>query len=137
MEYVIINAKYGVLSFRAVRGETMKITGYENNAGIMAELGQRIKDTRIAMNYTQIEMEEQSGVALRTILRIEKGESVNFESILNVLRVLGVLSNLELILPEQTVKPTDLADQKPKRKRVTKPRMNSEADVWVWGEDKR
>ena len=60
----------------------MKITGYENNAGIMAELGQRIKDTRIAMNYTQTEMEEQSGVALRTILRIEKGESVNFESIL-------------------------------------------------------
>ena len=59
----------------------MKITGYENNAGIMAELGQRIKDTRIAMNYTQTEMEEQSGVALRTILRIEKGESVNFESI--------------------------------------------------------
>ena len=115
----------------------MKITGYENNAGIMAELGQRIKDTRIAMNYTQTEMEEQSGVALRTILRIEKGESVNFESILNVLRVLGALPNLELLLPEQTVKPTDLADQKPKRKRVTKPRMNSEADVWVWGEDKR
>ena len=137
MKYVIINAKYGVLSFRAVRGETMKITGYENNAGIMAELGQRIKDTRIAMNYTQIEMEEQSGVALRTILRIEKGESVNFESILNVLRVLGVLPNLELLLPEQTVRPTDLADQKPKRKRVTKSRMNSEADAWVWGEDKR
>ncbi len=137
MKYVIINAKYGVLLFRKVRGETMKITGYENNTGIMAELGQRIKDTRIAMNYTQTEMEEQSGVALRTILRIEKGESVNFESILNVLRVLGVLSNLELLLPEQTVKPTDLADQKPKRKRVTKPRMNSEAGAWVWGEDKR
>lgn len=115
----------------------MRITGYENNVRIMAELGQRIKDTRIAMNYTQEEMGEQSGVALRTILRIEKGESVNFESVLNVLRVLGVLSNLELLLPEQTVRPTDLADQKPKRKRVTKLRMNSEVGAWVWGEDKR
>ena len=113
----------------------MKITGYENNTVIMEELGQRIKDTRISMRYTQADMEEKSGVALRTILRIEKGESVSMENMLNVLRALGVLSNLELLLPEQSVKPTDLADQKPKRKRVTKSQKRPAAGAWVWGED--
>ncbi|MCD8106279.1 MAG: helix-turn-helix domain-containing protein [Lachnospiraceae bacterium] len=114
----------------------MRITGYENNQTILSEVGKRIKDTRIAMNYTQMDMSEHSGVALSTISRIERGESVNIENILNVLRTLDALANLELILPEQTVKPTDLADKKPKRQRVSKKRKEESSSQWVWGEDK-
>ncbi|MCD7956070.1 MAG: helix-turn-helix domain-containing protein [Lachnospiraceae bacterium] len=114
----------------------MRITGYESNHTILIEVGQRIKDIRIAMNYTQTEMSERSGVALSTISRIERGESVNVENILNVLRVLSALENLELILPEQTVKPTDMADKKPKRQRVSRKRKEEFSSQWVWGEDK-
>ncbi|MCC8045089.1 MAG: helix-turn-helix domain-containing protein [Clostridiales bacterium] len=113
----------------------MRITGYESNQTILIEVGQRIKDIRIAMNYTQTEMSERSGVALSTISRIEHGESVNVENILNVLRVLDVLENLELILPEQTVKPTDMADKKSRRLRASKKRNEAASSQWVWGED--
>lgn len=50
----------------------MKLYGTENNEIIMKELGKRIQDTRISMNLTQSEMAEKSGVALRTVARIEK-----------------------------------------------------------------
>ena len=115
----------------------MRITGYENNETLLKELGQRIKDARIATNYSQSEMAERSGVALSTLARIERGEGVTIENILNVLRALGVLSNLEVVLPEQTVKPTDIADCKPKRRRVSKDRNKSAKSDWIWGEDRK
>lgn len=115
----------------------MRITGYESNEVLLKELGQRIKDARIAANYSQSEMAERSGVALSTLARIERGESVTTENVLNVLRALGVLSNLEVVLPEQTVKPTDIADGKAKRRRVSRERNRSVSPEWVWEEDKK
>ncbi|XCP85231.1 hypothetical protein ABXS75_00010 [Roseburia hominis] len=87
----------------------MTIYGNENNETIMMELGQRIRDTRIRMQITQAGMAEQSGVAIRTIVRMEKGESVYLDSMLNVLRVLGVLENLNLLLQEQELAPHSFA----------------------------
>ncbi len=115
----------------------MRITGYESNQMILEELGQRMKDTRISANYSQAEMAERSGVALSTLARMERGESVTMENILNVLRALGMLSNLEVLIPEQTIRPTDIVDHKPKRRRVSKSRDHSVNPDWVWGEDRK
>ena len=53
----------------------MKLFGSENNEVILRELGHRIQETRISMNVTQAEMADKSGVAIRTIARMEQGES--------------------------------------------------------------
>lgn len=37
----------------------MKIFGTESNEQVLKELGQRLKDTRISMSYTQKEMAER------------------------------------------------------------------------------
>lgn len=71
------------------------------------------------MNLTQAQMAERSGVALRTVARIEKGESVNVENVLNVLRVLGVLGNLNQLVQEQVLAPTELIDVGKKRRRAS------------------
>lgn len=114
----------------------MRIFGNENNQTIMRELGQRIQDNRIAMNLTQAQMAERSGVALRTVVRIENGESVKVESVLNILRALGVLGNLNEMIQEQELKPTELIDIGKKRKRVTAARTAQEKRTWVWGDEK-
>lgn len=115
----------------------MTLNGDENNQTIMREMGQRVQDSRIAMNMTQTQMAERSGVALRTVSRIENGESVNFENILNVLRVLGMLGNLNQLIQEQVIAPTEMADRgSKKRKRATAAKKRPEKEVWVWGDEK-
>lgn len=114
----------------------MTLYGDESNQMIMKELGQRIQETRIAMNLTQAQMAEQSGVALRTVARIEKGESVNVENVLNILRVLGVLGNLNQLVQEQTLVPTEMIDAGKKRKRVSGKQRREKKKTWVWGDEK-
>lgn len=115
----------------------MKLYGTENNEIIMKELGKRIQDIRISMNLTQSEMADRSGVALRTVTRIENGESVKVESVLNVLRVLNGLPNLDLLLPEQILIPTEIVDYGKKRKRVSSKKKLMEKKAWVWGDEKQ
>lgn len=114
----------------------MKLYGTENNEIIMRELGKRIQDIRISMNLTQSEMADQSGVALRTVTRIENGESVKVESVLNVLRVLKVLPNLDLLLQEQILIPTEIVDYGKKHKRVSSKKKIQEKKAWIWGDEK-
>lgn len=85
----------------------------------MREMGQRIQDIRITMNLTQAQMADRSGVALRTVVRIENGESVKVESVLNILRVLGMLENLNNLIQEQVLASAEIVDIGKKRKRVT------------------
>lgn len=99
----------------------------------MKELGQRIQESRIAMNLTQAQMAERSGVALRTVARIEKGESVNVENVLNVLRVLG---NLNQLVQEQVLAPTELIDVGKKRRRASGKQKSQKRETWVWGDEK-
>lgn len=114
----------------------MRLFGNENNETIMKELGQRIQDNRVTMNLTQAQMAERSGVALRTVARIENGESVKVESMLNILRVLGVLGNLNEMIQEQVLAPTEIIDIGKKRKRVTTAGKKQEKGTWVWGDEK-
>ena len=43
----------------------MKIFGTESNEQVLKELGQRLKDTRISMSYTQKEMAERAGISVK------------------------------------------------------------------------
>lgn len=117
-------------------GLSVKLYGTENNETIMKELGKRMQGVRISMNIKQSEMAEESGVSLRTICRMEQGESVSVESVLNVLRVLKVLPNLDLLIQEQTLMPTEIVDYGKKRQRVSSKKAKRETMNWTWGDEK-
>lgn len=112
----------------------MKIYGDENNAFILKELGQRIKDIRVARSLTQKELSVQAGVSFSTIVRIENGEGVNIENLMRVMRVIGLLQNFELLVPEQELMPDDILKNKKKRKRVFKKADDNQND-WKWGDE--
>lgn len=112
----------------------MKIYGDENNAYILKEIGQRIKDIRLGQSMTQKELAENAGVAYSTVVRIENGEGVNIENLMRVIRTLGLIQNFDLLVPEQELTPEEIFKNKPKRKRASKARKAIE-NTWTWGDE--
>ena len=71
-----------------------------SDPAILTKLGARIKDTRIRKRITQAELAIAAGVSPLTVANIEKGKSVTILMFLGVLRVLGLLENLENLIPK-------------------------------------
>ncbi len=60
----------------------------ELNEQAMAQL---IQQTRKQLNLTQMQLSELSGIAEKTLIKIEKGEmNINFQSLLAVMQALGI-----------------------------------------------
>ena len=112
----------------------MHLTGTENNLTLLREFGNRIRDTRIAMSLTQKELAERAGLSQKTIERVERGESIKFDSVLNILRVLRCLEFLDLLVPEQTGLSVDEYLRGKKRKRASARRQIRD-QAWKWGDE--
>ena len=112
----------------------MRLYGTENNIIIMKELGERLRQTRIASEYTQADIAERAGLSKRTVERIESGDNQNLFSILNLMRALDLLSHLEVVIPEQQPSPEMLFKYGKTKKRVRKKEQSS-AEGFIWGDD--
>lgn len=113
----------------------MKVNGMQSNEVLLKELGSRLKSKRISMSITQTDLAKESGVSLRTIINMENGENTSLNNFISVIRVLRMIENLELFIPEQKNNPEDVYNLGHKRQRVSKPKTVKEAS-WVWGNDK-
>lgn len=76
-----------------------------SDPAILTKLGGRIKEARIRKGLTQAELAVTAGVSLLTVANIEKGKSVTMTMFLSVLRALGMLENLEYLIPEAKISP--------------------------------
>lgn len=75
---------------------------------ILQRLGSRIRDYRMRMEMTQSELAERSGVSMGTVVRLERGNTVSVLLLISILRTLGVLENLENLLPELSLSPRQM-----------------------------
>ena len=69
-------------------------------------IGERVKQYRINAGLTQQDLENKSGVSVRSISRLEQGASVQFESLIKILFALNLESNIDLLIPDQTKRPS-------------------------------
>ncbi len=113
----------------------MHITNLDSNESIIKELGKRIRDTRVAMNVKQSELADMAGVSLRTISNIENGGDVKLSVFINVLRGINQADKLNIIIDDQSIRPSNYLDMGKKRVRAGKSKVNVKRN-WVWGEDK-
>ncbi len=114
----------------------MKITFSSSNAEVMKETGRRIKSERIAKSMTQGEMAEATGLSLRTISNLEGGKDVSFSTLIEVLRALGRVQGLDVLLPEQTIRPSQIAELGKARERASRRRNKSPEETgWKWGDE--
>lgn len=81
------------------------INGGMSDEVIRKELGQRLQSQRLQKNLDQEALAWEAGISSSTLYRLEKGGSVSFEAYLKVLRVLGLLSRLDDLIPEHEISP--------------------------------
>ncbi len=92
-----------------------------SDPAIMAEIGKRLKETRLRKNYTQRELALKAGLSVLSVQNLEKGCSVSLSTLILVLRMLNILPNLETLIPPPPVSPVELLKLKGKsRFRVKK-----------------
>ncbi len=119
----------------------MKINNELSDEAILAELGERLAQRRIARSLSQAALAAEAGVAKRTVERVEAGESVQLVTLVRLCRVLDLMNVLDQWLPETG--PSPMAQLKEKqtgkgrqraRGQRAAPAMESGEKPWTWGE---
>jgi transcriptional regulator with XRE-family HTH domain len=119
----------------------MKITPQLTDDTILTELGARLARVRLEKNLTQAQLALQAGVSKRTIERLEQGAAApQLSSVIRLCRVLGLLENFELLLPEPAPSPmAQLYLRGKTRQRASRPRFGAVQEPpapWTWGDSK-
>ena len=113
----------------------MKITGNESEQVILKEIGMRIKQYRISLNITQVDLANKCGTSISTVVRMENGEDSKLSNYLKIMNALSLSQNIDILIPELQPDFKALFEQKPPRQRVKQKNIKNKSD-WVWGEDK-
>lgn len=81
-------------------------------------IGNFVKHHRMEQNKTQDSLAESAGISRSTLSLLERGETVTFATLLQVLRALDQLHVMDAFTVEKTISPLDLARlEQSKRKR--------------------
>jgi transcriptional regulator with XRE-family HTH domain len=103
---------------------------------IEGALCKQLENIRLARNITQAQLARESGVALRTIGRLEKGKGVSLDTFIRILIALRLQHNLKTLLPDPTVRPIERVHfGGAERKRARPRQINKENSTWSWGDE--
>lgn len=78
------------------------------NNRIELEIGKRIKGHRLKRNITQLELANKTGLSRVSISKIERGKGSTLSSLIEILRMLDLLQNIERLIPEIEISPIEL-----------------------------
>ncbi len=106
-----------------------------SSEAIVASLCARVEATRLARNITRAELAQRSGVSIRTLARLEAGQSVSLNNFVRVLKALDLTDNLAYLLPDPSVRPIERASLRGKERQRARPRRESPPEVWQWGDE--
>ncbi|MBK6942159.1 MAG: helix-turn-helix domain-containing protein [Planctomycetes bacterium] len=104
---------------------------------VLGQLGQRLAQLRLAANQTQAQLAGVAGVSQRTVARIEDGESTQLTNWIRVLRALGLLANLDRLVPAPGPSPLAQLEAKSKvrRRASTKRAPRGTPRPWSWDDE--
>ena len=113
----------------------MKINNEMTLKSVLLEFASRIKNYRIGIPLTQAKLSELSGISIRNIVRIEKGEDTQFSNIVKILSIFNLQNNLDMILPDVSESPIYKLDEEKNKikKRATNRKTN---ESFKWGDEK-
>lgn len=114
----------------------MNMDRQNTDEAILTELGLRLTQIRLSLNLTQAELAERAAVAKRTIERIETGRSVQTSNLVRILRALGLVANLNLLLPPIAPSPIEQLQLRGKTRRRASSMKAHTSTNWSWGSDK-
>jgi len=87
------------------------------------ELGGRLRNCRLKRRFEQTELAERAGISDRTVRALEKGTGSSVESLLRVMKALGILEGLDAMVPPgPSIDPLQLLKRKDMPSKVYKRR---------------
>lgn len=89
----------------------MDYVGMSDRA-ILREIGRRVRRRRLDKNLTQQALADRAGLSRKTVSDLEREAVVGLLTLIQVLRALGELDELEVFLPDQGPSPLQLAKLK-------------------------
>ena len=97
-------------------------------------IGERIKQYRVNAGISQKDLETESGVSVRSISRLEQGASIQLESFIKILSALNLDKNIDLLIPDQTKRPSFYLKNSEKPKQRVRKKEGS-TEKFKWGDE--
>ena len=102
----------------------------------MQALGRRLARHRLNRNLTQAVLAAQAGVSTLTVQRMEHGRSSQAANLIRILRALGLLDNLDALVPEPAISPIQQARMRGRiRQRASRSGKPEPPADWSWGDE--
>ena len=109
---------------------------YRTATSIGAELGRRLAKTRLARNVTQKTLARDAGIGLRTLRRLETGQSSTLDSFLRIVVALDLVDDLLLAVPSHEIRPIERVDSRRSERKRARPSKTGKPDApWSWGDE--
>lgn len=97
-------------------------------------IGDRIKQYRVNAGISQKDLEDKSGVSARSISRLEQGASIQLDSFIKILSSLNLDDNIDLLIPDQTKRPSFYLNDNVKPKQRVRKKEES-TGAFKWGDE--
>ena len=105
---------------------------------LAAELGRRLARIRLGRNVTQKTLAGEAGIGLRTLRRVEAGESSTLDSFLRIAIALDLAEDLLNAIPSHGIRPIERVDtHRSGRQRARPAKTGATGEPWSWGDESR
>ncbi len=112
------------------------MSGKLSDKALLRQLGERLLQYRLNRNITQEALAKEAGISVRTVNRIERGHSTQVSNFLRLLRSLGLLDNMDALVPEPALSPIQQVKLQGKnRQRASSEEPIKNTEIWTWGGD--
>ncbi len=75
---------------------------------VLTEIGRRLERLRLRQNRTLAEVASEAGIGIATLQRLESGGNANLKTLVQVLRVLNRLGDLDTLVADVEVSPYEI-----------------------------
>ena len=99
-------------------------------------IGEKLKAIRLKRNITQQSLAEASSISLSSVKKVENGEIGSFNTLLRILRTLGMLDSISTLFEEEQLSPSEYyqmvnkAKKQTRKRAVGKLKVNKEESEW-------
>ncbi len=93
----------------------MNVIGMSDKA-IIKEIGRRVRRKRLEGNFTQQETADLAGISRTTVSDLERGNPFEILTLIQILRVLNALNEIDSFLPDPGISPLQLAKMRGKER---------------------
>lgn len=99
-------------------------------------IGRKIKSIRLKRNITQSSLAEAASISLSSVKKVENGEIGAFDTLLRILRTLGMLESITSLIEEEQLSPSEYYEivnkskKKTRRRAVGKLNVDKEESEW-------